>query len=269
MYALSKNISLVILLVASILMMPVKSYAHPSKYSHANEIIAALGFDYNQDIYDWLCYISSDMIDKHEPFYSRLKADFPGFTCKHRLLFHWNFNGIPWTPGLESKVVAYTRAKYGSEKYRDHISEMKEAFLIRLRKEQKRRNGLINKKTEQLFGFASGGRDASYANFFAAMAYDLHLLGDYTSGDNSDLNGLVGFETLINGLIGSINRLDAKQGKLLTKSIKRACSTNKDIQLKADDVMEIMNKMLPTFIKNAQDGSIKRRLEKRGFIFIG
>lgn len=33
--------------------------------------------------------------------------------------------------------------------------------------------------------------------------------------------------------------------------------------------MEIMNKMLPTFIKNAQDGSIKRRLEKRGFIFIG
>lgn len=248
--------------------LPVKIYAHPDKYTHANEIMVALGFEYNQDIYDWLCFISSDMIDKHQPYYSQLTMMFPGFKCKHRMLFHWNFNGMPWTPGLEKKVLAYTRMKYGSDTYKQHFPEMKQSFLNHLRKEQKRRNGLINRKTEILFGFASGGKDASYANFFASMAYDLHLLGDYTSKDNSDLDGLVEFNTLINGIISSMNQLDSKQGKNIVKAIKKANSNNKNVQLRADDIMEVILDMLPQFIKNAQSGSIKRRLEKQGYKFV-
>lgn len=248
--------------------MPKIAHAHPDKHTHAYEIESALGFEYHPEIYDWLCFISSDMIDKCEPFYGQLKSRFPKFSCKHRLLFHWNFNGIPWTPGMEQKVLAYTRLIYGSEKYKEEFPKMKDAFLSVLRKEQKRRNGLINKKTEILFGFASGGKDASYANFFASMAYDLHILGDYTTKDNSDLNGLVEFNTLINGIISTINRLDSRKGQKLVRKIKHALKSQKDVQLKADEVMAIIHYELPKFVKVAQEGSIKRRLENRGFKFI-
>lgn len=240
--------------------------------AHVQEIRPALGFEPNQDIDDWIGFISSDMIDKLNPFYNRLKEQFPGFKCSHRCLFHWNYNGIPWTDGLESSVIAYTLQIYGSERYREYVPNMKEAFLTELRKEQKRRNGIINRRTESVFGFASGGKDGSYANFFAAMAYDLHLLGDYMS-DNRNLNGLVEFKTLIGGIITSINRLDSRKGKSIVKSINAVLALPDDgssasIQEKADKIMEIIQKELPEYIKNAENGSIKRRLEKRGFKFI-
>lgn len=244
-----------------------KAYCHPDKNTHAYEIASALGFEYHQDIHDWLCFISSDMIDKHQPFYSQLTKQFPGFKCKHRLLFHWNYNGIPWTPGLENRVMAYARQLYGANDYRDKFPKLKDDFLTMLRREQKSRNKKINTRTEALFGFASGGKDASFANFFAAMAYDLHLLGDYTSKDNSDLNGLVEFNTLISGLIKTINGLDQRQAKSIVRSINAANATKKDVQNRADDIMEVMQNELPEFIKNAQEGSIKRRLEKRGYKF--
>lgn len=244
-------------------------YGHPDKTTHANEIMSVLGFEYNQSLYEWLCFISSDMIDKHQPFYSELCSKFPDFKCKHRLLFHWNYNGVPWTPGLEARVLAYSRMKHGAENYRKEFPAIKEAFLTALRKEQKKRNGKINTRTEQLFGFASGGKDASYANFFAAMAYDLHILGDYTSKDNTDLDGLVDFNVLINGIISSINRLDPKEGKGIIKKLRMASSnSNKNVQYMADDAMAILQTDLPLFIMNAEEGSIKRRLEKHGFKFI-
>ena len=258
-----------LLMYVFIVLSPIESYGHPDKATHANEIMTVLGFEYNQSLYEWLCFISSDMIDKHQPFYSELCSKFPDFKCKHRLLFHWNYNGIPWTPSLEARVLAYTRMKYGSENYRKEFPAMKEAFLNVLRKEQKSRNSKINTRTEQLFSFASGGKDASYANFFAAMAYDLHILGDYTSIDNTDLDGLVDFKVLINGIISSINRLDPKEGKSLIKKLRTASSNpNKNVQYMADDAMAILQSDLPLFIMNAEDGSIKRRLEKHGFKFI-
>lgn len=262
----SKRRFIIILMFITVFLYPFGANCHPSKTIHADEIQEAFGF-MHPEVYEWLCYISSDMIDKHNPFYNQLKEKFPDFKCKHRCLFHWNFNGIPWTPGLESRVKAYARLKYGQKNYLDYYPIIKEDFLNELRKEQKRRNRYINEKTEYVFGFASGGKDGSYANFFAAMAYDLHLLGDYTSADNTDLNGLVEFNTLINGIIVSINRLDSKQGKKLTKGLRSLLNTHKDVQYQADDIMEFIQKELPLFIQNAEEGSIKRRLEKRGFKF--
>lgn len=244
---------------------PSKVYGHKNKDIHASEIQEALGFEH-PDVYEWLCFISSDMIDKHNPFYNHLKEQFPKFSCSHRCLFHWNFNGVPWTPGLEDRVKAYTRLIYGSENYLSYFPKIKEDFLYVLRKEQKRRNSLINTKTEIVFGFASGGRDASYANFFAAMAYDLHLLGDFMS-DNTDMKGLVSFHVLVSGIITTINRLDPKQGKSLTKLLQRTLNSGKNEQQTADELMMLIKQELPAFIQLAQEGSIKRRLEKRGFKF--
>ena len=242
-------------------------YAHPNKAMHVNEIRSALGFEPDRDIDDWLGFISSNMIDQHNPFYTELTAQFPGFKCKHRLLFHWNFNGKPWTPGLESRVEAYARYLYGSGSYRDSLPQIKAAFLEVLRGEQKRRNGLINRMTEDLFGFASGGRDASYANFFAAMAYDLHLLGDYMT-DNTDLNGLVEFDVLIGGIITTLTRLDAVEGKSLVNAIRNLNKSGKEVQQRADDLMALFLEQLPGFIKRAQGGAIRRRIESRGYKFM-
>ena len=242
--------------------------AHPDKNLHAKEIASALGFQNHPEIHNWLCFISSDMIDKHEPFYTQLTQSFPRFKCKHRLLFHWNYNGKPWTPGLESRVKAYARQLYGLDRYEEKYPKLKEQFLNVLRTEQKRRNRIINKKTEELFGFASGGKDASYANFFASMAYDLHILGDYTSGDNTDLNGLVEFNSLIYGIISSIKKLDHVQSKSICNLIRNANQTNEDVQKRADRIMNIIQNHLPQFIKQAQGGSLKRRLEKRGDLFV-
>ena len=91
--------------------------------------------------------------------------------------------------------------------------------------------------------------------------------------DNRNLNGLVEFKTLIGGIITSINRLDSRKGKSIVKSINAVLALPDDgssasIQEKADKIMEIIQKELPEFIKNAENGSIKRRLEKRGFKFI-
>lgn len=267
----SQHISLAILLIQIIFagylcVIPQNAYGHPNKATHANEIMSAFGFEYNQAIYDWLCFISSDMIDKHQPFYNELCKKFSGFKCKHRLLFHWNYNGKPWTPGLEERVKAYTRAKYGSQEYSAKYPLVKEGFLDMLRKEQKKRNGKINAMTEQLFRFASSGKDASFANAFAALAYDLHLLGDYTSADNSDLSGLVEFNLLTSAIVESINKLDNQQGKTLIKKIKKSAKGSpENVQRAADDVMEIIQKELPSFLIKAQKGSIRRRLEKLGF----
>ena len=240
--------------------------AHPNKAMHVEEIRSALGFEPNADIDEWLGFISSNMIDQHNPFYTQLTERFPGFKCKHRLLFHWNFNGKPWSAGLERRIEAYARAIYGAEHYRDSLPRLEAEFLEVLRAEQKRRNGLINAMTEELFGFASGGRDASYANFFAAMAYDLHLLGDYMT-DNRDLNGLVDFDLLIGGIITTLTRLDAAQSKSITGEIRRLNKSDKGVQERADDIMAMLQQRLPEFIKSAQDGSIRRRIEKKGYKF--
>lgn len=239
--------------------------AHSSKHVHAKEIQSALGFE-EKAVYEWLCFISSDMIDKHQPFYDQLKEQYPGFTCKHRCLFHWNYNGKPWTDGLENRVDAYTRKLYGSKEYKAHIPQMRADFLETLRKEQKRRNGLINTRTEELFGFASGGRQAAYANFFAAMAYDLHLLGDYMT-DNKDLKGLVELKTLMGGIITTINRLDAKEGKALVKALNSELKSEKGDQEKADALMAIIQEHLPVFIQKAQEGTMYRLIKKNGIKF--
>ena len=239
--------------------------AHSSKHIHAKEIQSALGFE-DKAVYEWLCFISSDMIDKHQPFYNELKELFPGFTCSHRCLFHWNYNGKPWTQGLEHRVDAYTRMIYGSKDYKEHVPEMREAFLKALRTEQKRRNGLVNARTEELFGLASGGKQATYANFLAAMAYDLHLLGDYMT-DNKDLKGLVELRTLIGGIISNINRLDAKEGKVIVKGLNAELKSEKNDQEKADAMMELMQLELPRFIRNAQGGQMYRLIKKQGIKF--
>lgn len=138
------------------------TFAHDRWQKHANDMFVILGFQEHRELKNWMKFISSDMIDQrdYDDFYNKLKNKHEWFKCKHRLLFHWGYNTEPWNKELEQKTKVY------SEKYHLNYDSTKQALQQDLRQEQKRRNRLMNNETEKLFGFASGGKDASYANFF-------------------------------------------------------------------------------------------------------
>lgn len=243
---------------------PLNMTAHSGWQEHAKDMREVLGLQASAMLNEWMKFISSDMIDKPNPFYNNLKERFPWFSCKHRFLFHWGYDANPWNKELENKVLRYCE-----------INELnKETYLrifkTELRNEQKRRNRQINQKTEMLFGFAHGGRDASYAHFFAAIAYDVHLLGDYMT-DNRDLEGLPEFNSLIGLIITELRKLDNNVFKDLAiqaeiNSINRCSIVN--TQKKADAIMKCLKRKVPLLIRKGQNGSIYRRLCNKGFIFM-
>ncbi len=246
---------------------PTFLYSHSDKDQHAIEAMEIFGFAENCEncknykIREWLKFISSNLIDNVNPFYSELQRNHKGFRCKHRLLFHWGYDSEPWNKALEKRVSKYC------EDYDLNIESNIKVFKAELRVEQKKRNAEINRRTEDLFGFAHGGKDASYAYFFCSMAYNIHLIGDYTS-DNSDLNGLQDFNTIIRSVNNAILRLDPKLGKPINKRLENICNKkDMDVQIKADNIIAILKQEIPTFVQNAQDGSIKRRLEAKRFKF--
>ncbi len=111
--------------------------------------------------------------------------------------------------------------------------------------------------TEKLFGFASSGKDASYANAMISIVYDVHLLGDYTP----DISSVVG------DLINAIRKIDEAQGKALVKSIQTASRQQLPVQQKAAGMLEILQREMPEFLQKAQGGTLKRRFAKQGIIF--
>lgn len=138
--------------------------------------------------------------------------------------------------GFRSRVIKYCND------YDLNIESNLRVFKSEFKDEQKRRNRLVNQKTEELFGFASGGRDAQYANFFASMAYNIHLIGDYLSDYNSDLDGLQDINEIIGLIIIDIQRMDKKRGKALQKGITNINKRYSDPQKKADELMEYLKK---------------------------
>lgn len=99
------------------------------------------------------------------------------------------------------------------------------------------------------------------------MAYNIHILGDYTS-DNTVLDGLFGFDKLIGKIVVELRNLDYANSKQLVNGITKIKNKNIDIQKKADLLMDYLKQEVPAFIKSACNGSLKRRIEGRGFKFI-
>ncbi len=120
--------------------------------------------------------------------------------------------------------------------------------------------------TEKLFGFASSGKDASYANAMISIVYDVHLLGDYTP-DNKDFDGVQDFSSVVGDLINAIRKIDEAQGKALVKSIQTASRQQLPVQQKAAGMLEILQREMPEFLQKAQGGTLKRRFAKQGIIF--
>ena len=126
----------------------------------------------------------------------------------------------------------------------------------------------IEKKTQEVFGFGEGGKEGRiYTHFFSSMAYNIHILGDYTS-DNTVLDGLFGFEKLIGRIVIELRNLDYTNSKSIINGITQINKKNIDVQEKADLLMTYLKQEVPLFIQSACNGSIKRKIEGQGFQFI-
>lgn len=246
--------------------MPKTIFAHSSFNEHKNDMYRVLGFQEHPQITEWMEFISSEMIDKcyESAFYKNLQYKYPDFKCKHRLLFHWGYNDEPWNNSIELKVRDYAdRMSLNKDSL---VGEFKEAF----KEEQKNRNKEINKRTENLFGFASGGKDAARAVFFAAIVYDVHLLGDYTN-DNRDFDGLVSFDSVVRDITSRVTRLERSnpKGKAIVANLHRIEKNSRIFrEEKAQLIIDYLSQNLPDFIMTVEEGSIHRRLQKKGFVIL-
>lgn len=246
--------------------------AHSSFIEHCEDMMEVFGFEENPKLFSrskdtrsnksWTKFISSDMID-NTAFHRSLEQKFPGFKIAnprfHRLLFHWGYNVKPWSQYLERHIRTYCKLNDIDEE--STINKIKSLVET----EQKRRNHKINEETENVFGFAHGGKDAGYAQFFASMAYNIHLLGDQQP-DNSVFVGVASVDTLVGQIIISLRMLDSSKSKPLEKELTILNKKNIDPHEKATLIMNYLKKTVPNFIKVAQNGSVYRRLSKRGFI---
>ena len=249
-------------------LLSMRGVAHSDVEEHVKDMRAVFGFQdgragsKNAEIVKWMKFISSDMIDKKE-FHDSLKIKC-GFDCTspklHRLLFHWGYNSKPWNDALERRVRRFARDNKIQE---DSIVTV---IKDKIEKEQKRRNGEVNKKTEEVFGFAHRGTDAMFANFFASIAYDVHLIGDYMP-DNSCLEGLQDFGAIVGDMVNRIRAMDNVKGKNIIRGITVINMKSGDVQKKADELMAYLKQEMPKFIREAREGSIYRRLKQIGVVF--
>lgn len=244
-----------IVLILLVLVLPARLYSHGSYKLHLDDMYAVFGFERNPKLDKWMKFISSDMIDKREPFYTQLKEKYPGFKCKHRLLFHWGYDKRPWSDALENRVIKYCNE---CNLNRDSIIPL---FKEDLKHEQKRRNRKIMEMTESILGL----KIRDHVNFFASTAYNIHLLGDYTS-DNTDMSGVEDIGNIIGSIINNTEKLDKKESVQLIKGIKIISNKINNVQEKADSLMAYLKRYMPLFILKAKDGAVAEILRKNGFI---
>lgn len=258
-----------IILITSLFMLQISSLAHESWQLHADDMYEVFGFERNEELTKWMKFVSSVLIDNNNTdyafsndskpfdFYSYLQEKYPGFQCKHRLLFHWGYNSRPWSSYLQDKVNDYG---WSDKMIRD--------FQADLIAEQKRRNGFTNEYTENVFGFAHGGKDARIARVLISIAYDVHILGDYEP-DNIDLDGLQDFGAVVGDIINNLTALDKRQSSTLCKQLRKISQSQEyELQDKASILLDLLKDNFSLLLQNADDGKIAAHLNARGFRFV-
>lgn len=250
--------------------------AHPHTWQHIQEMYSVLPFatykngdvvEDNFSIRRLLEKITQDLIDDYNrvkiddyngsTFYAYLqdKFDFSLGFGDHRILFHWGYNVNPWNEELDNYVIQH---KWDIDK----IGRFKQALIY----EQSRRNKIAKEEAEKVFGFASGGKEAKWTTSILSIVYDVHLLGDYTTGDNNNFKGVSEPSKIAGDIINSIRRIDdSRTSRNLIESIRKATGEISNQHKLAAKLIEILQKNLPDFILAANEGVLKRKFENKGF----
>ena len=256
------------ILFISLFLFRMSILAHASWQQHADDMYEVFGFERNEELTNWMKFVSSVLIDNNNSdnafskdgisfnFYSYLQEKYPDFQCKHRFLFHWGYNSRPWSTYLQDKVNRYGWSE-----------EMIKNFQTDLVAEQKRRNGFANEYTENVFGFAHGGKEARIARVLISIAYDVHILGDYEP-DNSDLEGLQDMGAVVGDIINNLTVLDKKQSSPLCKQLRKVSQGQEyELQDKATILLNLLKDNFSLPLQKANEGKIRVHLISKGFRF--
>lgn len=259
--------ALILFISLFIFQMPI--LAHASWQQHADDMYEVFGLERNEELTNWMKFVSSVLIDNNNSdkvfskdgssfnFYSYLQEKYPDFQCKHRLLFHWGYNSRPWSDYLQDKVNHYGWSE-----------DMIKDFQADLVAEQKRRNGFANEYTENLFGYAHGGKEARIARVLISIAYDVHILGDYEP-DNTDLDGLQDMGSVVGDIINNLTALDKKLTSELCKLLKKVSQSQEyELQNKATILLNLLKDNFSDLLRKANEGEIASHLTSKGFQFV-
>ena len=216
---------------------------------HIQEFYEVLPFAKDARLDKWMKKISVELLDDYhgeavyegKTFYEYITTgEFEGFSYykNHRSLFHWGYNSEPWSELIEEKMRQCVWSN-------NHVSVMK--FKNTFKAEQKRRNAFINRETENTFGFASGGKDAAYANALISIIYDVHILGDYQTPLNDIIMDL---KRVVEDIRNSVIKLDNSDiGKKFNKELLvKFNRTPGDDRVKARILLEFMKNEFPQFL---------------------
>lgn len=258
-----KNKLAIILLFITVLPLS----AHKSWTFHVQDMYEVLQLEENPELTSWMKYVSSDLIDGYDivkaytidgeavKFGEYIRNKYPKLSFPHRYLYHWGFNSRPWTKDWDEKVSGWNE---------EEIKALQSDLIA----EQKRRNGLANEKTENLFQLGHGGKEARIANILISIVYDTHVLGDYEP-DNKLLEGLQDISSVVGDIISRCNALDKDAAKDLIKNLKAVSNNNQiDVQEKALQLNIVLKEGFSSFLQTADGGSVKHHLEACGFNFV-
>lgn len=78
-------------------------------------------------------------------------------------MFHWAYDTEPWNEELERLFVEHC------EIYDLNIETNLRILKAKIVSEQKRRNKLIEKKTQEVFGFGEGVKRVAYTHIFSRL----------------------------------------------------------------------------------------------------
>lgn len=245
-------LTLVILL--NITTLSAKSLNPGRKGGHEADIYSVLPFERCTEISELILLIHNN-IDHPIGYFPGLRdAPHQDFTWRkhgHRVFFHWGYNANPQSSPILQELVAE----------RNWTAAVQQSFWKKVVDEQARRNRESMATVGSTLGFQTSGAQRAYANAFASIITDIHLLGDYSTTNivtlqNIDLIIADIKKALFESLRGGD---DAKRiNKLLDDTAKI-----EDVRLRAETALGILQREFPAFILKAQNGFFARHFEKK------
>jgi len=252
-----KNLILLLLLLFIPFNFPsAKSFSRGEQTGHEADAYSVFPFERSKSISDWFEAVHKTIDYPYNAYFKGLRdvphQNFSWGPYGHRLFFHWGFNGRPWTPQIQERVDLCNW----------NIQTI-DLFQKKLIEEQARRNTIIMTATSQTLHLGMSGQLREYANAFASILYDTHLLGDYTT---TRIEPLLDLNSVIDDIKTALYR-KLKGGNEAVRINKLLDNTKKQYAYpreRAAKVLQIMQKEVPKLILSAQDGYFKRHFLRWG-----
>jgi len=249
-----KKLFLVSVLLVLVVTASAKSFLRGESGGHEADAYSVLPFKESEKISDWLEVVHKTIDVPYNSYFKGLRdaphQKFSWGKYGHRIFFHWGFNGKPWSPQIEEKVL---------ECHWD--APTIDSFKKKLVEEQARRNRLVMERTSETLQLGMSGVLREYTNGFASLVYDTHLLGDYSTTQKAPLQDL---NLVIDDIKVALYR-KLKGGNVALAINKRLDLTKTlytDPEVRAKQVLAILEEDVPEMILNAQDGYFRKHFRE-------